>query len=198
MQWSSIDKEFQTTRKKLTEAKNEFDAEVGLANVQTQRLRHLEMLNKVSTLSTSTNVATVTNIIPSRNPMFEGRINELSKLHSDLEPSFSPRSSERSQCFCVIHGVGGMGKTQTALEYVYRYRSCYNYIFWCHAESNTALSDSFLAAMRLLPIAVDGLSPARQRQAGLEYLQSTRKTILPYHANEIANFNSSPMAGSLR
>ncbi len=184
MQWSSVEKEFQTTRKKLTEAKIEFDAEVGLANVQTQRLRHIEMLNKVSTLSTSVNADTVTNVMPSRNPMFEGRINELLTLHSKLEPSFSPKSSERSQCSCVIHGVGGMGKSQMALEYVYRYKSCYSYIFWIRAESNNAITDSFLAAIRLLPIAVDGLSPARQRQAGLEHLQSTCKCIGSSHLNE--------------
>lgn len=173
MQWSSIDRDFQATRKALTDARNDFDAEVRLANVQTQRDRHVEVLRQFSSLSTATCSQTIINLIPSRNPIFEGRVEVLSKLHSNLEPSFGPNPNERTQCSVVLHGVGGMGKTQTALEYVYRYKSCYAYVFWIHGESNTVLSDSFLSGIRRLPIDLEDLNPTRQRLAGLDWLQST-------------------------
>ena len=52
-----------------------------------------------------------------------------------------------------ISGLGGIGKTQTALEYAYRYRSEYDAVFWVRADSVTALTSSLveLAGVSELP-----------------------------------------------
>ncbi|KAF2972232.1 hypothetical protein GQX73_g1280 [Xylaria multiplex] len=52
------------------------------------------------------------------------------------------------QTSCVIHGIGGVGKTQVALEYTYRHREDYSYIFWVRAESSVELSTSFASFRR--------------------------------------------------
>ena len=54
------------------------------------------------------------------------------------------------QTSCVIHGIGGVGKTQVALEYTYRYREYYAYIFWVRAETGVELSTSFASFARSL------------------------------------------------
>ena len=52
----------------------------------------------------------------------------------------------------AIGGPGGMGKTQTAAEYAYAYRSDYQCVLWIKAESSTTLTSDFMAAVRLLKL----------------------------------------------
>lgn len=39
----------------------------------------------------------------------------------------------------VIHGIGGAGKTQLALDYIQRYRHDYSAIFWIEAGSRKSI-----------------------------------------------------------
>src|SRR5581483_10788013 len=63
-----------------------------------------------------------------RNPLFTGRETVLRQLHESL--SNSPQA---------LSGLGGIGKTQTALEYAYRYAYEYQAILWVRAETREAL-----------------------------------------------------------
>src|SRR5579875_264468 len=73
-----------------------------------------------------------------RNPYFTGReliFDRLQRaLHSqDITALTQPHA---------VSGLGGVGKTQTAVEYAYRYRDEYHSVFWIHAETrDTAYSD---------------------------------------------------------
>jgi hypothetical protein len=44
---------------------------------------------------------------------------------------------------CVLHGLGGVGKTQVALEYYYEHRGEYDASFWIDAEQDWTLASSF-------------------------------------------------------
>src|SRR5216684_6825778 len=57
----------------------------------------------------------------SRNPFFLGREEELHHLRQVLTAEQSPSSSR----VCALCGMAGMGKTQMAIEYVYRFRHAY-------------------------------------------------------------------------
>jgi hypothetical protein len=48
-----------------------------------------------------------------------------------------------SPIICVLHGLGGIGKTQLALQYYYEHRGECDAAFWVDAEHPWALAESF-------------------------------------------------------
>jgi hypothetical protein len=75
-----------------------------------------------------------------RNPFFTGREDVLVQLHRVLHTENSAALSHPQG----ISGLGGIGKTQTALEYAYRYHSEYNAVFWVRADSVASLISSLV------------------------------------------------------
>jgi MinD-like ATPase involved in chromosome partitioning or flagellar assembly/tetratricopeptide (TPR) repeat protein len=63
--------------------------------------------------------------IPTRNVNFTGRNSDLRQLRDELR-------TRRMAVFqpLVLHGLGGVGKTQVALEYAHRFRADYDIIWW--------------------------------------------------------------------
>lgn len=53
---------------------------------------------------------------------------------------------QRASCgpaCCVLHGMGGVGKTETALEFTYVHRKDYDAFFWLPADRGPALEAGF-------------------------------------------------------
>ena len=44
---------------------------------------------------------------------------------------------------CVLRGLGGIGKTQCALEYYFRYRGFYDAVFWLPSEQEGELKKAY-------------------------------------------------------
>jgi len=81
-----------------------------------------------------------------RNPYFTGREEVLKQLHSALK---SNKATALSQ---AINGHGGIGKTQTAVEYTYRYKSDYSAILWVNAGSREALMSDYAVLAHVLDL----------------------------------------------
>jgi hypothetical protein len=108
-----------------------------------------------------------------RNPNFVGRERELAGLHSALTPE-DTLTSLNHLTFCTLQGMGGIGKTQIALEYTYRYRQLYDGIFWLRAETNTSLSMSFSRMAQQFGL-VASTSPSVLVQCSKQWLETTCK-----------------------
>lgn len=70
-----------------------------------------------------------------------------------VEHLFTSFTSERHSGTVPVHalsGLGGLGKTQTAVEYAYRYRQHYRTVLWMRAETEDNLFASFKSAAELL------------------------------------------------
>src|SRR5260370_38174502 len=65
-----------------------------------------------------------------RNPFFTGREEILAALHTQLGVDQTVALTQSS----ALHGLGGVGKTQIALEYAYRHALEYRAVFWIGAE----------------------------------------------------------------
>jgi len=74
--------------------------------------------------------------VPARNPNFTGRSSDLDRLHTALTGYPMPT-------LCSLHGMGGVGKTQTAIEYIHRQTDEYDLVWWINAEEAIAIGDQF-------------------------------------------------------
>src|SRR5450759_2127084 len=83
-----------------------------------------------------------------RNPFFTGREDVLNQLHHALRTENTVALSHPQG----ISGLGGIGKTQTALEYAYRYQNEYNAVFWVRADSITTLTSSLVKLADVLKL----------------------------------------------
>lgn len=82
-----------------------------------------------------------------RNPLFTGREQLLALLHQHLSTA---RSAALVSPQAALYGLGGIGKSHTALEYVYRHSQEYTHVFWISAASHETLVAGFLEMAELL------------------------------------------------
>lgn len=97
----------------------------------------------------------------------------MTDLHQIIAPDENSVSTRVKKC--VLHGLGGTGKTQTALEYTYRFRKYYDYIFWLRAEHPYELAESYsvIAAVSGVQADVDSVDQKYNIKLAWEWLAST-------------------------
>ena len=76
--------------------------------------------------------------VPGRNASFSGRHKVLEELRVKL------RNSGQAVVLPVaLYGLGGVGKTQVALEYAHRYMADYDVVWWIAAEQHNLINVAF-------------------------------------------------------
>lgn len=80
--------------------------------------------------------------LPERNPRFTGREAELRRIRAYLH-AHTEADASRRPVPVLLHGMGGVGKTQVALEYAHRFKNAYDAVWWFGPDkaSDPALTD---------------------------------------------------------
>jgi Bacterial transcriptional activator domain/Tetratricopeptide repeat/NB-ARC domain len=89
-----------------------------------------------------------------RNPGFVGRNAMLRQLQERLR-------SGGTAVMQALHGMGGVGKTQLAIEYAHRYAGAYDVVWWVNAEETDLIGEQYTALaaeLGLIPPQVDTAS----------------------------------------
>jgi hypothetical protein len=87
--------------------------------------------------------------VGTRNAAFTGRGEALERLRDQL--AGSGQTGPRPQ---VLHGLGGVGKTQVALEYAHRFKADYDLVWWVSAEQPDQIKTALSTLARRLGLKV--------------------------------------------
>src|SRR5579859_2878348 len=110
-----------------------------------------------------------------RNPYLLGRTKLLHILREKLCTSQSQTYNHRVALF----GLGGVGKTQVAVEYVFKYRSKYHSTFWISAATLADLQTGFQEiAEKTKCVTVDQKDAASTAKAVLRWLEQQTSWLL--------------------
>ena len=92
--------------------------------------------------------------IPARNPAFTGRDELLAAVRDRL------LAGDRA-VVQALQGLGGVGKTQLAIEYAHRFADDYDVAWWVNAEQGGLIGDQFAALGAALGCIQPGAAPKR-------------------------------------
>jgi tetratricopeptide (TPR) repeat protein len=104
------------------------------------------------------------NIPHPRNPYFTGREELLRRLAASLRAGETVGISQPQ----AVHGLGGVGKSQIALEYAYRYYQDYDAVLWTRADTQEALISGFVVFASLLEL------PVQEERDQLKIVQAVK------------------------
>ncbi|MFC0527886.1 FxSxx-COOH system tetratricopeptide repeat protein [Phytohabitans kaempferiae] len=105
--------------------------------------------------------------VPQRNGTFTGRRRTLEALRNRLSATGTAVVPQ------ALHGLGGVGKTQIALEYAHRFRADYDVVWWVSAQLTSVVRSSLASLADQLGLPT-GDSVTERVRAGLEALRQGR------------------------
>src|SRR5258708_36006551 len=137
-------------RETLKELRKSSSINLPLSSTQTQS----ELVSSPTPNPPASLLAPVWNVPYPRNLRFTDREEILQQLHE----SFTRDTASSLKQPLALVGLGGMGKTQIALEYAYRYREEYHVVLWVKADSPEVLTSELASFATLLKV------PGKQKQ----------------------------------
>jgi len=136
-------------RKLLCELFGKSVAELGLLRENENELAIHNSQQEIQREDVPSQTSTLIWRVPHRrNPFFIGREEILLYLHNTFHASKLGMSAQAQ----ALSGLGGIGKTQTAIEYAYRFRNNYSVILWLRAETYEVLMSDACAIANLLEL----------------------------------------------
>ncbi|MBR7824758.1 tetratricopeptide repeat protein [Actinospica sp. MGRD01-02] len=140
-----------------------FIAALGLSARQADELRELLEEGAVATPESSSQAQSRTPdvwSVPGRNVHFTGRDAVLAELHQQLLGGL------RTVILPIaLRGLGGVGKTQVALEYAHRFKADYDVVWWIDTEQLELVDVSLARLAEAMGLASTGKTPDDARQA---------------------------------
>ncbi len=161
------------------------DEDAALTDVVAGIRRVLEDLPLLAASAPCADLPAIWNIPYPRNPFFMGREDLLLHLHTQLQRGQPIALSQHPQ---AISGLGGIGKTQLAVEYAYRFGQEYRVVLWAQAESREELVSSYVTFAALLNLPEQNVQEHTITvQAVKRWLQTHREWLLILdNADELA------------
>ncbi len=111
--------------------------------------------------------------VPARNPGFTGRDGLLVAVREAF-------ATEERTVVQALNGMGGVGKTQLAVEYAHRFAGGYDLVWWVNAESPALIGDQFAVLGAELECVGPGAPVSAVRDAVLAELRERGRWLLVF------------------
>lgn len=134
---------------------------------------HQRSIKLISSRESSRSAKVALNTIPyGRNKLYQRgpHLDNLNKL------VYAPRALETSEPrSCILYGTGGIGKTQTALEFAWENRGGFDYIFWVATETRIEITRTYSLIADLTGVELKGSGSVEDQI--LHWLKNTGKLV---------------------
>jgi hypothetical protein len=141
--WQTFRSDFSRTTMRMKRLSSTLETEVDLARMrkdETQYKEVLEVLGAIKVGNTDGTKRIQYNNIPfAANTKFSGHEDILGAIGESLDPEIVAPSLKSVALF----GMGGVGKTQIAIQYAYQNLEKFDVIFWIAADNAIAIQQSF-------------------------------------------------------
>ncbi|KAH8691082.1 hypothetical protein GQ44DRAFT_780319 [Phaeosphaeriaceae sp. PMI808] len=175
LDWTSIERKFDNMKQQIETHVKNFGDEAGRAEEEATQNWKKEYTDKMSgntAFSSSSTVVQPAATLPfPRNQNFTGRDEVFEEISQVLQLSAVDRPEEMRSI--ALYGVGGVGKTETALEYAYRYKTNYSNIFWIKSETEVELRQSLVAMVNALNMTPSENSEQKAVELAMRWLNTT-------------------------
>ena len=141
--WEDFRDDFSRTIRRIRRLSAAVESEAESARMRQERSKYAEVLDLMETLKIAKpqdDDAIQLYAVPSQvSPKFWGRDDALDAIKKALAPA------EKPHCFksFALHGMGGVGKTQIALQYANQSRELYRVVLWIAADNVINMGQSF-------------------------------------------------------
>ncbi|KAL4900328.1 hypothetical protein BDW74DRAFT_96393 [Aspergillus multicolor] len=138
MVWQPVNERFCESKSRIDDSIRQFELEarVEIDEITVQGIRGLQSYDPTAK---KVPISFIFNVGFPRNNFFTGREQELSYLYSMMNDA----RRNKKRAMCAIHSMGGVGKTQLALEFAYRHQDEFDCVFWLPAEYGPNLAQIF-------------------------------------------------------
>jgi hypothetical protein len=152
--WEDFRDDFARTLRRIRRLSAMVESEVDFARMKHDSLKYSEVLGllekiKETKLQDDESESKGCQHIPATlSPRFWGREDALKAIHEVLSPDIR---SHQLKTF-ALYGMGGVGKTQIALQYANRHRDLYKNILWVAADNVIKMGQNFRDIAKLLEL----------------------------------------------
>lgn len=141
--WQTFRNDFSRTIKRIKRMSSTVESEVDIVRMRKDELQYKDVLELLNTMKVTNeedlNRVTYNNIPFAENPRFSCREDVLKDLSEYLDAEVDA-SSLRSM---ALFGMGGVGKTQIAIQYAYRNLDKFDIVLWIAADNFLSIGQSF-------------------------------------------------------
>ncbi|KAL6881404.1 P-loop containing nucleoside triphosphate hydrolase protein [Trichoderma novae-zelandiae] len=181
--WSSLDKKFATAMEDMNNYRTEMDDEARAANIDLGFLReaaaeqrYQALLATIPAALKRSNLIESTVMVPhARNSTFIGRVGELDRVHEQL--CETRISGDTVPSIVAVHGMGGAGKSQLALEYLFQNKQKYKGRFWIRAEDAAIIQQDFARVSNYLGPGDTGVADLKMADGTVKDLKKAVQTV---------------------
>ncbi|KAL6355488.1 hypothetical protein LRP88_11081 [Fusarium phalaenopsidis] len=148
--WDPLDQKFRQLRNNIEAAEKDFVHEVGLQQaIETHETHELVQAVKPKGSNIPCHVMS-----PAKNTLFFKRPDIMKQIESHFFPN--EEASPPALKSFLLHGLGGVGKTQLAANFAYSHWNDYEIIIWVVADTEQSVDDHFLQSAAALGLPHDG------------------------------------------